>query len=470
MRQENNLGKDSIGRLVLRIALPSMLAHFVNVLYSIVDRMYIGNIPQTGSLALAGIGVCGPVITMVGSAASLIGIGGAPLMSISMGEQNMEKAKKILANCFLMLAVLSVVITAVLYPVREPMLMFFGASEATMPFAGRYFSVYIIGTLFALLSAGMNQFIICQGYAGKAMFTVVIGAAVNIILDPIFIFVFGMGVAGAAAATVISQLISCCFVLGFLFGKRPAVKISFGGYSMKIIRRILMIGFTPFAIIAADNAMIIAMNAVLQNYGGAEHGDMLVTCATIAQSFMLVVTMPLGGISGGTQTILSYNYGACRIERVKEAQRKIILLCLAYTGLMTAAAWLGGAWFVRLFTDDPVIESHALWAVRVCTISLLPLGIQYEIVDGFTAIGQVRFSLPLSFWRKLVYFAALFALPAFRGAEAAFYAEPVSDILGPAVSVFVYCLVMKRVLRERRLIKSITSDEKSDTACPGKIN
>lgn len=450
MHHENNLGEDPIGRLILRIALPSMLAQFINVLYSIVDRIYIGNIPETGNLALAGLGVCGPIVTMIGSVASLIGIGGAPLMSISMGERNTKKAKNIMANCFLMLIALSLVITAVLYPIREPMLFLFGASETTMPFANQYFSVYLAGTLFSLLSVGMNQFIICQGYAQKAMFTVAIGAIINIVLDPIFIFVFDMGVVGAALATVISQIVSCCLVIGFLFSKYPAISISFKGYSLRIMRRVLTIGFTPFAIIAVDNVMVIAMNAVLQNYGGPGQGDMLVTCATIAQSFMLVVTMPLGGISGGTQTILSYNYGACQITRVEQAQKRIILLCLLYTGIMTIAAWLGGAWFVKLFTNDPVVADNALWALRVCTLSLLPLGIQYEIVDGFTAIGQVRFSLPLSFWRKLVYFLALFILPSIYGAKAAFYAEPISDLLGPAISIVIYFLFMKRVLNKRR--------------------
>lgn len=459
MRQENDLGRDPIGKLVLRIAIPSMLAQFVNVLYSIVDRMYIGNIKDVGDLALAGVGVCGPVITMICSVASLIGIGGAPLMSIRLGEGKKEKAKAIVANCFLMLCVLSVLLIAVLYPIRKPMLMFFGASDATIPYAGKYFSIYLIGTLFALLSAGMSQFIICQGYAKIAMFSVIIGAVSNIILDPIFIFALHMGVAGAAVATVLSQLASCIFVLLFLFGERPPIRITFGGYSLKVMKKVLSIGFTPFAIIAVDNVMIIAMNAVLQRYGGAGSGDMLVTCATIAQSFMLVVTMPLGGITGGTQSILSYNYGAYQIDRVKAAQKKIFLLCLAYTGLMTAAAWLFGGQFVRLFTTDPTVSENAKWAIRVCTLSLLPLGIQYEIVDGFTAIGKVRFSLPLSFWRKTVYFAALFALPVFFGAKAAFYAEPISDVGGPFVSMAVYALFMNKVLKKRK--ESHTSNKKT---------
>lgn len=453
MYRENNLGEDAIGRLVLRIALPSMLAQFVNVLYSIVDRIYIGNIPETGSLALAGVGVCGPVVTLIGSVGSLIGIGGAPLMSISMGERNIKKAKSIVANCFLMLCALSLLIMGALYPFQEQMLLFFGASEATLPFAQEYFSVYLAGTLFSLLSIGLNQFIIGQGAAKKAMLAVIAGALANIALDPVFIFVLDMGVAGAAVATVLSQLVSCCLILGFLLSRKAEIPITFGGYSARIMRRVLAIGFTPFAIIAVDNIMIIAMNAVLKRYGGPEQGDLLVTCATIAQSFMLVVTMPLGGISGGTQSILSYNYGACAVDRVEKAQKRIILLCLAYTGLMSAAAWLGGAWFVRLFTNDASVQQSALWALRVCALSLLPLGVQYEIVDGFTAIGQVRFSLPLSFWRKLVYFSALFILPAVYGAEAAFYAEPISDLLGPAVSVIIYLLFMKRVLEQRRRLK-----------------
>lgn len=455
MRQENNLGEDSVGRLVLRIALPSMLAQFVSMLYSMVDRMYIGNIPDAGSLALAGVGVCGPIITMVGSIAALVGIGGSPLMSMCMGEQDMKRAKDIMANCFLMLILLSVAATAILYPIRKPMLLLFGASELTMPFADEYFSICILGTLVASISVGMNQFVICQGYSKKAMSAVVIGAVINIVLDPIFIFVFKMGVTGAAIATVISQFISSCIVLSFLFSRNSPIKITFGGYRLGIMRQVATIGFTPFIIIAVDNMMVIAMNTVLQRYGGVEQGSMLVTCATIAQSFMLVVTMPLGGISGGTKTILSYNYGARQIERVNEAQRKIFLLCLAYTGLMTVFAWLGGGWFVRLFTNDPVVKSNALWAIHVCTMFLLPLGLQYEIVDGFTAIGKVRFALPLSFWRKLVYFAALFILPAIYGVKAVFYAEAIADIIGPAVSIIVYLAAMKRVLRKRQMLVSL---------------
>ena len=198
--------------------------------------------------------------------------------------------------------------------------------------------------------------------------------------------------------------------------------------------------------------MIIAMNMVLQRYGGPDRGDLLVTCATIAQSFMLVVTMPLGGITGGTQSILSFNYGARQVERVRSAQRRIFAWCLAFTAIMFCVAWLAGPLFVRLFTTDAQVAKKAAWAIRVCTLALVPLGLQYEIVDGFTAIGQVRYAWPLSFWRKAVYFAALFILPAIGGAEAAFYAEPISDVIGPLTSVVIHALVMKKLLERRAMV------------------
>lgn len=449
MVMENDLGKDNIWKLVWHIAIPSMLGQFVSVLYSIVDRMYIGNIPEIGELALAGVGICGPVVTMVGSVAFLVGIGGSPLMSMSMGEGNMEKAKKILANCFMLICVFAVALMAIVIPLRRPMLMLFGASESTYPYADEYFTIYMCGTLFALIANGMNQFVICQGYAKVGMKSVILGAVLNILLDPVFIFVFDMGVAGGALATILSQLASAAYVLRFLFSYVVPVRITFGGYSWKIIRRVLCLGFTPFLIIAVDNVMIIAMNAVLQKYGGPQNGDMLVTCATIVQSFMLVVTMPLGGISGGTQTILGYNYGAKQFQRVKTAQKYIIGLCAGYTAIMFVLARLMGPLFVRLFTQDVLIAEKAVWAIGVCTLAIIPLGVQYELIDGFTAIGQVRFSLPLSFWRKLVYFAAIFILPAIWGAESIFYAEPLSDIFGPLASILVYVIAMPKILRAK---------------------
>ena len=449
MSARNDLGRDEIGKLVLRIALPSMLAQFVSVLYSIVDRMYIGHIPGEGDAALAGVGVCGPVVTMAGSVAFLIAVGGAPLMSMRMGEGREDEAARILSTCARMLVAAAVLLMALVLPLRRPMLRLFGASEATYPCAEAYFTVYMCGTLFALLSTGLNQFIIAQGFARTGMLLVMLGAALNIALDPVFIFLLGWGVRGAAAATVLSQLVSAAGALWFLTRGQAALRLTRQPFSAQIAKKVLRLGFAPFSIIAVDNAMIIAMNAVLQRYGGAAHGDMLVTCATIAQSFMLVVTMPLGGITSGTETILAFNYGALRVDRVREGQRRIFSLCVLYTAVMFVLARLAGPLFVRLFTQDAQQAALSFWAIRVCTLAVIPLGVQYEVVDGFTALGQVRLAFALSFFRKLVYFIALFALPALLGARAAFYAEPVSDVIGPAVSICVHRIMMNRVLSRR---------------------
>ena len=449
MSARNDLGRDEIGKLVLRIALPSMLAQFVSVLYSIVDRMYIGHIPGEGDAALAGVGVCGPVVTMAGSVAFLIAVGGAPLMSMRMGEGREDEAARILSTCARMLVAAAVLLMALVLPLRRPMLRLFGASEATYPCAEAYFTVYMCGTLFALLSTGLNQFIIAQGFARTGMLLVMLGAALNIALDPVFIFLLGWGVRGAAAATVLSQLVSAAGALWFLTSGQAALRLTRQPFSAQIAKKVLRLGFAPFSIIAVDNAMIIAMNAVLQRYGGAAQGDMLVTCATIAQSFMLVVTMPLGGITSGTETILAFNYGALRVDRVREGQRRIFSLCVLYTAVMFVLARLAGPLFVRLFTQDAQQAALSFWAIRVCTLAVIPLGVQYEVVDGFTALGQVRLAFALSFFRKLVYFIALFALPALLGARAAFYAEPVSDVIGPAVSICVHRIMMNRVLSRR---------------------
>ena len=449
MSARNDLGRDEIGKLVLRIALPSMLAQFVSVLYSIVDRMYIGHIPGEGDAALAGVGVCGPVVTMAGSVAFLIAVGGAPLMSMRMGEGREDEAARILSTCARMLVVASVLLMALVLPLRRPMLRLFGASEATYPCAEAYFTVYMCGTLFALLASGLNQFIIAQGFARTGMLLVMLGAALNLLLDPVFIILLGWGVRGAAAATVLSQLVSAAGALWFLTRGQAALRLTRQPFSAQIAKKVLRMGFAPFSIIAVDNAMIIAMNAVLQRYGGAAQGNMLVTCATIAQSFMLVVTMPLGGITSGTETILAFNYGALRVDRVREGQRRIFSLCVLYTAVMFVLARLAGPLFVRLFTQDAQQAALSFWAIRVCTLAVIPLGVQYEVVDGFTALGQVRLAFALSFFRKLVYFIALFALPALLGARAAFYAEPVSDVIGPAVSICVHRIMMNRVLSRR---------------------
>lgn len=451
MKLENNLGTDDIKKLVLKIALPAMFAQFVNVLYSVVDRIYVGNIHGVGELALAGVGICAPIAMLISAFAYLVGVGGAPLMSIKMGEQDNKGAKQILSNCFGMLLVISIVIMILMLVFKEPLLYLFGASENTYFYANQYFTIYLIGTVFALLAVGMNQFILCQGYAKIGMKSVVIGAVVNIVLDPILIFGFKMNVAGAALATVIGQLCSCLYVLQFLFSRDVHIKIEFGGYQWKVMKKILSVGTTPFLIIAFDNILLISINAVLQKYGGPYNGDMLVACATILQSFMLIITMPLSGITGGTQTILGFNYGARNTKRVLEAEKYIFLISMCFVGIMFLIAQTIPQFFVRIFTSNPEYIKLTTWAIRVYTIGLFGVAIQYTVVDGLTGMGVVKMAVSLSMFRKMLFLLCVFIIPMYFDVKNVFFAEAISDIVGATVTSIIYFTMFKNILRRREL-------------------
>lgn len=450
MKIENNLDTDKVRGLVWRLAFPSMLAQFVNVLYSIVDRMYIGNIEGIGALALAGVGICGPVVTLISSFASWIGVGGAPLMSIRLGQKNERAATQMVANCFALLTGMALIIMTVTFVFRKPLLIFFGASPAIFPYANEYMSWYLSGTVFALLAAGMNQFIICQGFATVGMKSVLLGAVSNIVLDPIFIFYFNMGVRGAAMATVISQMASCIYVLVFLFGRRPLVRITFGGYRWQAMKQVLLVGLSPFLIIASDSLLIIVMNMIISNFSGPGNGDMLLTCNTIVQSFMLLITMPLGGITGGTQTVLGYNYGAGRPDRIRRAEKHIVALGLAFTAVMFVIAQAAPGYFVRIFTREPSYVGITEWSIRIYTLCIIPLAVQYTVVDGFTGMGIAKVAISLSMFRKTVYFVGMMLLPMMFGVEKVFFAEPISDIVACIASSLTYVLLSGKVLGDKR--------------------
>lgn len=448
-RRENNLGTDDIRTLVPRIALPAMLAQFVSVFYSIVDRMYIGNIPEIGETALAGVGICGPVVTMISAFAAWIGIGGAPLMSIKLGEKNQRGAERILANCFLLLLGVSVAITGLAYLSKDALLRWFGATETIFPYAQEYMSVYIAGTVFAILSLGLNQFITCQGFAGLGMCSVVIGAVCNIVLDPIFIFGLRMGVVGAAAATVVSQAASCVFALCVLFGRRVPVRITFTRtLDGRICRSVFVLGLTPFLIILFDNILIVIQNIMIKQFGGND-SDLLLTCNTIVQSFMLMVTMPLSGISGGTQSILGYNYGAGNAGRIIEAEKQILKVAVIFTTVMFLFAQCGAGFFCRIFTGDAQYIAMTRRFIRIYTLGIIPLAVQYVLVDGLTGMGIARLALPLSFFRKTVYISFVVWLSVKLGAATMFWAEPVSDVVSPIVSTIVFLTTIPKLLRKR---------------------
>ena len=451
MKHTNDLGRDAIPYLVLKLAVPTMIAQFVNVLYSIIDRMYIGNIKSIGHLALAGVGICGPIVSLLSSFGTLIGLGGSILMAMKLGEGNKAKAKQILSNCFFMLILFSFVLTILFLICKNQLLMWFGASEVTFPYANTYLTIYTAGTFFALMAMGLNYFITCQGFSTVGMATVLVGAVTNIILDPIFIFAFHMDVAGAALATVIAQFTSCAFATGFLFSKRVFIRISFGNYSKAIMKNVLTLGLSPFLILASDNVILLVMNTVLQKYGGAQEGDMLISCATIMQSYLQLITGPMIGISGGTQAIISYNYGARASARVKSAEWHILKLCLLFTAIMFLLSQIFPRYFVSVFTSDPAYQKLSVWGIKVFTLAIIPLSFQYVFVDGLTALGCTKISLYLSLFRKISYMLFTIFLPMFFTAKDAFYAQPLADILSSLQSTIVFLLVLNPYLKKHEL-------------------
>lgn len=451
MKKLTNLGSDNIVKLMLKLAIPAMLAQFVNVLYGIVDRIFIGNIPEIGDIALSGVGVCAPIITLITSFSFLVGLGGAPLLSMRMGENKLDKAKDIVANSFLMLIVISVILTIVLFFIRKPMLMFFGASVNTIEYADGYLSIYILGNIFALLSIGLNSYITAQGFSKIAMCTVLVGAVLNIILDPIFIFVCDWGVQGAALATIISQAISCVWVVAFLLGKKTLVKLSLKNLSIKEMLRIMKLGFSPFLIIATDSIVLIAFNSVLQKYGGAGRGDLLIMTATIVVSYMQIITMPMGGITMGASPVISYNFGAGNIDKVKKAFVILNIICIAFTTIMFIISMSIPQLFARLFTSDPVLLASAAWGIRVFTAGIIFLAVQYACVDGMTALGQASIAVTLSLTRKMVIMLSLiFIIPRIYGAEATFWAEPIADCIAALLSGTTTLILLKKILKRKQ--------------------
>ena len=451
----NDFGKDSVPSLVLRVSIPFMFAQFVNVLYSIVDRIYVGNIPEIGAISLAGAGVCAPIITLLSSFATLVGIGGSILFSMRLGQGDKKEAERILGNCFSLLIILSAVLTVLFLLTKDLLLRWFGASDASFPYADTYLTIYTCGTFFALLSMGMNYFITAQGHPMLGMVTTLIGAIVNIILDPVFIFLFHMNIAGAAVATVLAQLSSCIFVLCVLRSGKMSIPLHLKKPERQLAGRIFALGFSPFLILATDSVIIIAMNAVLQYHGGPGYGDTLITCATIVQSYMLLITSPMLGITGGSQPLISFNYGANRPDRIRKTFFWVLMLCFCFTAVMFLISRIMPQYFVRIFTDNPEYEELAVWGIRAFTLMIVPLSFQYVIVDGLTALGMTKTSLSLSLIRKSVYFGATCVLPLFFAARTAFYAEPLADGLAAALSCTVFFFVYRKYLRGEGRLKEI---------------
>ena len=442
--------QQEIWYLVLSLAIPTALGQAVNVLYAIVDRMYIGHIAGYGDIALAGVGVASPIATFLSSFASLIGMGGSPIMAMREGHGEHDVAQKVLTTSFYLLVLASMILTPIFFIFRDPILLTFGASEVTLPYASDYLGVYVLGTPFALLSTGLNSFVINQGMSKKGMLSVLLGAIMNIVLDPIFIFVFDMGVKGAAIATVISQMASMAISIWALRGRNTQIKLRFHGFMANQITRIIKFGISSFIILSTDSLLLVVLNAMLQRYGGPGFGDILITCSTIVQSYHILVTYPMNGMTAGCQGLVSFNYGAGLTERVRKSIYNLQILITSYTVVMFIFTIFGSRLFASLFTSDPEILRLSARYMFIFECMIIPLSFQYVNVDMMTALGQIHISLPLSLTRKVTFFIASLVLPMIFGAPAAFFSEPISDLISCVIGTIILHMQLGKIL-ERRL-------------------
>lgn len=429
-QKNQELAQAPVGRLMLKLAVPMVLAQLVNMLYNVVDRIYIGHIPQTGQLALTGVGVCFPVITLIAAFYMLIAQGSASLASIEMGRGDLKKAEHYLGGCFTLLLAAAVVLTAVFELWGGPLLFAFGASGETIVYALPYLRIYVAGSVFVMLSMGLNLFITAQGFTSRSMAAVLIGALSNIILDPIFIFVFHWGVRGAAIATIASQAASAVFVVLFLCGSRTTLRLRREQLRPRWSQmgRALLLGLAPFIIQATEAVLNVAFNASLQKYGG----DMAVGAMTVASTVMMMIWLPAHGIGQGAQPIISYNYGARNTARVRKTVRLLFVSLFAFIFVFWALAELFPRTVVRIFNSDPALLDTASWALRLYLAGMGAFGLQSAAQQVFMATGKARQSLFVAIFRKVILLIPLiYILPHFFTDKvfAVFLAEPVADVI-----------------------------------------
>lgn len=438
-----------VARLVIRLGIPAMLAQFFNILYSIVDRAFVGHIPGEGELALASIGLCAPVLTAIAAFTSLIGVGGASLMSISMGRKEYRDAEQAMNQSLGLLLGISLLLTAVALAAERPLLYALGCSPAMYPYASGYFRIYILGTPAVLCGTGMNQFVLAWGRARRGMLAVVLGALVNTVLDPVCIFALDLGIEGAAIATVLAQYCVLAFVLAFLLSGKAVFRVRFQRPDFRVAGKICRIGGLPFFIMLFDNLLVISLNAVLRRYGGPELGDRYISCAAVVQSFMVLVFYPAQGITTGCGTLYGYHYGAGNDKKVMQVFRYVFFLCAGYMLVLCAAAQTVPELFAAIFVQDAGLVSLSAGCIRKYTLGLLGVAVQYAIVDGLTAMGQVRLALPVSFFRKILYLVCVFLLPVLGPLENVFYAETISDLAGATVTAISFAAVIAPRLRRQ---------------------
>lgn len=445
-KQATDLGKGSVGKLLFQLALPAIIAQLVNVLYNIVDRIFIGRMPN-GELAMAGVGVAFPIIMIVSAFSALVGMGGAPLAAIKMGEKDNDGAEKIMTNSFSALVIIAIILTVSLLIFKENILWAFGASKYTIGYANDYIGIYLIGTIFVQIGLGLNPFINTQGFAKTGMITVLIGAIINIVLDPILIFGFNMGVKGAALATISAQFVSAVWVLLFLVGKKSVLKVrkQYIIPSLKVIGPILLLGISPFIMQATESLVIISMNNNLAKYGG----DLAIGAMTIMSSVMQIILLPMMGLTQGAQPIISFNYGADKLDRVRKTFKLLLVSCLVYTTLMWAAIMMFPQVFVSIFNSNPQLVEITVWSMRIYFAGILLFGAQIACQQTFLALGQAKISMILALLRKIILLIPLiFILPVFfeNKLQGVLTAEPVADITAAIVTIICFSVFYKKTL------------------------
>jgi len=451
---KQDMGTGSVKKLMVKMAVPALVGQVVNLLYNIVDRIYIGHIPGIGGLALTGVGLFTPILMLITASAMLAGAGGAPRAAIAMGQGDKEQAEKILGNCFTVLLLLAVLLTSVFYFAAPTLLRLFGASDATLPYAVTYARIYILGSVFVLIVMGMNTFITTQGFAQFSMLTTVIGAGINIVLDPILIFVLDMGVAGAAIATVISQAVGALWILRFLTGKKTILKLK--GANMKLVSSIILpclgLGISSFVMVSTESILSVSFTSSLARYGG----DVAVGAMTVLTSINQLITMPLSGICQGGQPLISYNFGAKKFDRVKEAFFCQFGVCVTYTTLFWLMIMLFPNVFAGIFTSDAALVDYTAWALRIFLACGFSVGFQLACQQAFMALGQAKISLFMALLRKVFLLIPLiFILPNFfaNKAFAVFLAEPVSDITAAAVTTIMFFRFFIKMLKEGKRLQ-----------------
>ena len=446
----HSMAEGSIGRWIFSLAAPAVVAQVINLLYNVVDRIYIGHMPGVGATALTGVGLCMPILMLVNAFAMLSGAGGAPRAAIAMGRGDNPVAERITGNCLTMLVGIAVVLTAVFYTFAPALLRLFGASDATLPYALSYTRIYVLGSVFVLIVLGMNPFITTQGFSKFSMLTTIIGAVCNIILDPILIFGLKMGVAGAAVATVLSQGVSAVWVLLFLCGERTRLRLRPENLRprAKVILPCLALGVSSFVMNATESLLSISFNASLSRYGG----DVAVGAMTIITSVSQLISMPNQGICQGGQPLMGYNFGAGRPDRVKKAFSYQLGICAGYSTLFFVAVMLFPHFFVHIFNSDPALVDYTVWGMRIYMAGIFASGFQTGCQQAFVALGQAKVSLLLACERKLVLLIPLiFLLPLFMPDNkvfAVFLAEPVSDILAAATTVTVFVTRFNKIMKQ----------------------